>query len=281
MSDPVTPVATSATGAAPPLLNAAHLRPKNFAVALGESETLIRSWIKRGMPQTSVAAASEWREKELQRPVLFLDSFSSEVREYGSPDPGAAFLQNAGIALLDESTGPPAPPLQTLLQKDFATALAVTQQTISQYIKQGMPTRSIGAAKDWQLQRQIDAAKDWRAQCQSFFEDVDAAALLPPPPSPPPPPPPPPPALLHGSVGPRAPPLQTVAIGMQPSAAEMAQMDENIALLCLRRFTFKLQRVHPATIVKEYFDARRAMPYKGRRVIHISRTCPDLFKVRV
>ena len=68
---------------------------------------------------------------------------------------------------------------------------------------------------------------------------------------------------------------------MQPSAAEMAQMDENIALLCLRRFTFKLQSVQSATIVKEYFATRRAMPFQGRRVIHISRTCPDLFKVRV
>ncbi len=66
-----------------------------------------------------------------------------------SPDPGAAFLQNVGIALLHDSTGPPAPPSQTLLQKDFAAALDVNQSTIAKYINRGMPTISIDAAKDW------------------------------------------------------------------------------------------------------------------------------------
>jgi hypothetical protein len=55
---------------------------------------------------------------------------------------------------------------------------------------------------------------------------------------------------------------------------------EKIDLLRLRRLTLQLQIAQPGTIVREYFAARRRMKYRGRIVVHISRTCRDLWQVR-
>ena len=68
--------------------------------------------------------------------------------------------------------------------------------------------------------------------------------------------------------------------GTVPSADQGLVRWEKIDLLGLRRLTFQLEIAQPANIVRQYFDARRGMEYRGMVVTHISRTCPDLWKVR-
>jgi hypothetical protein len=78
------------------------------------------------------------------------------------------------------------------------------------------------------------------------------------------------------------PPLPGVIGG--PSLAELSaevdRFEEEIPLVRLRLLTDRLMDAQPGSIVFQYFSARRAMPYKGRNVMHISRTCPDLWQVR-
>ena len=57
----------------------------------------------------------------------------------------------------------------------------------------------------------------------------------------------------------------------------MSDSAEKIDLLRLRRLTFQLQSVQPGTIVRDYFAARRGMIYRGRHVVHISKTCRYLW----
>ena len=58
-------------------------------------------------------------------------------------------------------------------------------------------------------------------------------------------------------------------------------MEEKINLLRLIRIFAQLQSVQPGAVLNSYFAARREMGYGGRKVVHISRTCPDLWQVRV
>jgi hypothetical protein len=58
-------------------------------------------------------------------------------------------------------------------------------------------------------------------------------------------------------------------------------MEEKIDLLRLIRIFAQLQSVQPGAVLNSYFAARREMGYGGRKVIPISRTCPDLWQVRV
>ena len=61
----------------------------------------------------------------------------------------------------------------------------------------------------------------------------------------------------------------------------LGSIEEKIDLLRLIRIFVKLQSVQPGAVLNAYFATRRAMGYRGRKVIHISRTCPDLWQVRV
>ena len=57
-------------------------------------------------------------------------------------------------------------------------------------------------------------------------------------------------------------------------------MDEKIELLIFRGITARLKSTDPGTIVRSYFEERRELGFVGRRVTHISRTCPELWQVR-
>ena len=63
-------------------------------------------------------------------------------------------------------------------------------------------------------------------------------------------------------------------------SAEVDRSGEEINLVCWRLATARLMDAEPGSIVFKYFSERREMPYKGRKVVHISKTCPDLWQVR-
>ena len=61
---------------------------------------------------------------------------------------------------------------QTLSQKDFATALAISQARVSQLVKIGMPLTSIAAAQEWRIKQQTTAKDTLQA-----VESAAAAAV--------------------------------------------------------------------------------------------------------
>jgi hypothetical protein len=93
------------------------------------------------MPLRSIADAAEWKSKHWT-----LNDAVSKVGESGSPDPAPAIIfpdPSLDSPSIDSTQAP-------LLQKDFATALGVSEPTISRFVRfKEMPVRSIAEALEW------------------------------------------------------------------------------------------------------------------------------------
>ena len=224
---------------------------KDVAVALEVSATLIGKMVKRGMPLSSIADAAEWKSKNYP----FTDYL--KLGETGSPDPAPAL--------------PPTDPTPTqapLSQNDFAAALKVSKATISRFIhRKGnrMPVSSIADALEWHskyLTMTLDESVSEVGESGSLHQPpTPVAAAYPSPP-------------LVGPIVPARSSLQDVK-------EHLELMEEKIDLLRLVHIFAQLQSVQPGAALNSYFAARREMGFGGRRVVHISRTCPDLYQVRV
>jgi hypothetical protein len=269
---------------------------KDVAAALGVSTSHISALVRKGMPLSSTADAAEWHKQYLKRrcneaaaPVLFSildeigasehlqvfidDGLDDESLKYLSKlkpervssiyglslDQAAAFAHKCLSVVSSVDTLPPVTPAPPngLRNQDISFSRKAQGGSLT-------PARSYDAA----VVGSVGGATQ-RASSGSASLTVAGAGVG---------------AFSRSGA---APVTQSEASDVDMSGGSACQAPawvsdsaEKVDLLRLRRLTHQLQISQPGNIVRTYFEERRRMPYSGRVVIHISRTCRDLWQVR-
>jgi transcriptional regulator with XRE-family HTH domain len=245
-----------------------HVSQKDVAAALGVSQGYISVLVrKEGMPLSSIADAAGWYARYLKRrrdeaaaPVLF-----SVLNEIGAYEYLQVFFDDGHDDQSLKALSKLRPErVSSMYGLSPSQAAAFAQRCLSIVSSQDISVSREAQGGSLTPARSYDAATN-RASSESVSLTVAGAVVG------------------ASSRSGAAPVGRSEASDVDMSGGSACQAPawlERIDLLRLRRLTFQLEMAQPGNIVRQYFDARRRMEYRGRNVTHISRTCPDLWKVR-